>query len=81
MLIDCYECKGKVSEFAVACPHCGAVPKDDDSVSVIVSDMDMKISSMIWFLLKAAIAAVPAVIIIYTAWTIIGGVMSPLLHM
>ncbi|MCX7175982.1 MAG: hypothetical protein NT159_19070 [Proteobacteria bacterium] len=41
----------------------------------------MKISSMIWFLLKAAIAAVPAVIIIYTAWTIIGGVMSPLLHM
>lgn len=81
VLIDCYECKAKVSDTAAACPHCGAVSQSDDSMPVIVTDMDMKISSMIWFLLKAAVAAVPAVIIIYVAWTIIGGIMSPLLHM
>jgi hypothetical protein len=57
------------------------VSQNDDAMPVVVTDMDMRISSMIWFLLKAAIAAVPAAIIIYTAWTIIGGVMSPLLHM
>jgi hypothetical protein len=43
--------------------------------------MDMKFSSMFWVLIKLSFAAVPAVIVIYTAWTIIGGVMSPLLHM
>lgn len=81
VLIDCYECKAKVSDNAAACPHCGAVSQSDDAMPVIVTDMDMRISSMIWFLLKAAIAAVPAAIIIYTAWAIIGGVMSPLLRM
>ena len=81
MLIDCYECNAKVSDTAASCPHCGAVSQSDDAMPVIVTDMDMKISSMIWFLLKAAIAAVPAAIIIYTAFTIFGGVMSPLLHL
>lgn len=81
VLIDCYECKAKVSDKAAACPQCGAVSQSDDAIPVIVTDMDMKISSMIWFLLKAAVAAVPAAIIIYTAWTIIGGVLNPLLHM
>ena len=41
----------------------------------------MKLETMIWFLIKAAVAAVPAVIVIYTAWTIIGGLLSPLLHL
>ena len=81
MLIECYECKGQVSDNAASCPHCGAVSQSDDAMPVIVTDMDMRISSMIWFLLKAAIAAVPAAIIIYTAWAIIGGVASPLLRM
>ena len=57
MLIDCYECKAQVSDKAAACPQCGAVSQSDDAIPVIVTDMDMKISSMIWFLLKAAIAA------------------------
>jgi len=41
----------------------------------------MKFRTMIWFLIKVSFAAVPAVIVVYTAWTIIGGVLSPLLHM
>jgi hypothetical protein len=82
VLIDCYECKAKVSDSAASCPHCGAVSLDSDStLPVEVLNVDMKIGTMIWFLIKVAIAAVPAVIVIYTAWTIIGGVLSPLLHL
>ncbi|HAL36615.1 MAG TPA: hypothetical protein DCP03_00200 [Polaromonas sp.] len=82
VLIDCYECKAKVSESAASCPHCGAIPLDPvRSLPVEVSDLDMKFRTMIWFLIKVSFAAVPAVIVVYTAWTIIGGVLSPLLHM
>ena len=82
MLIDCYECKAKVSDSAASCPQCGAIPLDPSrSLPVEISDADMKFSTMFWFLIKLSFAAVPAVIVIYTAWTIIGGVMNPLLHM
>jgi len=82
VLIDCYECNAKISDSAPNCPHCGAVPLDPlRSLPVEVGNIDMKLPTMIWFLIKAAIAAVPAVIVIYTAWTIIGGILSPLLHL
>ena len=82
MLIDCYECKARISESAASCPHCGAIPLDAaHSLPVEVSDLNMRFSTMFWFLIKAAFAAVPAVIVIYTAWTIAGGVLSPLLHL
>lgn len=55
--------------------------KDEDSLAVVVTDMDMGIFSMIWFLIKVSIAAVLAVIVIYTAWAIIGGILNPFLHM
>jgi hypothetical protein len=29
-LIDCYECKEKMSSFATSCPNCGAQPEDVD---------------------------------------------------
>jgi len=48
---------------------------------VEVFNFDMKFVSMFLFLIKAAFAAVPAVIVIYTAWTIAGGILSPLLHL
>lgn len=82
MLIDCSECKAKISDTAANCPHCGAIPLDPTrALPVEVSDLDMKFSSMVWILIKLSFAAVPAVIVIYLAWTIIGGVMNPLLHM
>ena len=82
VLIDCYECNAKVSDQAASCPHCGAIPVDaEHSLPVEVLDVDMKFGTMFWFLIKASFAAVPAVIVIYTAWTVIGGVMNPLLHM
>lgn len=82
MLVDCYECGAKVSDRASACPHCGVLnPDPSHALPVDVSDFEMKFGSMVWFLIKVAFAAVPAVIVIYTAWTVIGGVMNPLLHM
>ena len=80
MMIDCYECKAKVSDTAASCPHCGALPLDSDrSLSVTVTDLDMKFSTIFWFLIKASVAAVPAVVVLYTASTVIGGIVTPLL--
>ncbi len=82
MLIDCPECKAKVSDSAASCPHCGALPPDSGQcLPVLVSDLDMKFSTIFWFMIKAAVAAVPAVIVLYTASTVIGGVIGPLLHL
>ena len=81
MLIDCYECKAKVSDTAASCPHCGALPLDSDkSLSVSVADLDMKFMSIFWFLIKASVAAVPAMVVLYTASTVIGGIVTPLLN-
>ena len=82
VLIECYECKAKISETAASCPQCGAIPLDPArAIPVEVFNVDMKISTMFMFFLKAAVAAVPAVIVIYTVWTIIGGILAPLLHL
>ncbi|MCX7163303.1 MAG: hypothetical protein NT083_09715 [Rhodocyclales bacterium] len=82
VLIDCYECQAKVSDSAASCPKCGAIPPDPiRALPVEVSDLDMRFGSMFWGLIKLSFAAVPAVIVIYTAWTIIGGVLNPMLHM
>ncbi|OIQ75067.1 hypothetical protein GALL_432670 [mine drainage metagenome] len=82
MLIDCYECKAKVSDTAASCPHCGALPEDsDNSLSVSVSDLDMRFMTIFWFMIKASVAAVPAVVFLYTAATVITGVLTPLLHL
>lgn len=82
MLIDCYECKTRISDTAASCPHCGAItPITTGSLPVVVSDLDMKFSTIFWFLIKASVAAVPAVVVLYTAATVIGGVLTPLLHL
>ena len=82
MLIECYECKARISDTAASCPHCGAIPLDPiRSLPVEVFNVDMKFFTIFWFLIKAAVAAVPAVIVIYTAWTIAGGILAPLLHL
>jgi hypothetical protein len=81
VLIDCHECKGRVSDTAASCPHCGAVPLDaGHSLPVVVSDLDMRFATIFWFLIKVAFAAVPAVVVLYTASTVIGGIIQPLLR-
>ena len=82
MLIECKECKGQLSDTAACCPQCGAIAEDPvRSMPVEVFDVDMKFMTMIYFLIKVAVAAIPAVIILYTAWTVIGGILTPLLNL
>ena len=82
MLIDCYECKAKISDTAPSCPHCGAVSQENGvSLSVVVSDLDMKFSTIFWFMIKAAVAAVPAVVVLYSAQIVISGIITPLLKL
>lgn len=82
MLIDCYECKAKISDTAPSCPQCGAVSQESGvSLSVAVSDLDMKFSTIFWFLIKAAVAAVPAVVVLYCAQIVISGLITPLLKL
>jgi hypothetical protein len=81
VLIQCYECKAQISDTAANCPHCGALPPGAGrSMSVTVADMDMKLVTIFFFFLKAAIAAFPALMILYTAITVLSGVVQPLLH-
>jgi len=81
VLIECYECKAKISDTAAACPHCGALPPDAvHTLPVFVSDLNMKFGTMFWFMIKAAVAAVPAAVVLYTASTVIGGLITPLLR-
>ena len=82
MLIDCYECKAKISDTAASCPHCGALPEDSDrSLSVTVTDLDMRFMTIFWFIIKAAVAAIPALVLLYTASIVARGVLQPLFHL
>src|SRR5687767_11583312 len=59
----CAECKSQVSTTAPSCPHCGALFAPP-SGRVTVHDVDMPFWSMVMFLVKLAIAAIPAAIIV-----------------
>ena len=82
MLIECYECKARISDTAAACPHCGAVPAGGlgRSVSVTVADLDMKFVTIFIFLIKLALAAFPALMLGYTVITVVSGIITPMLH-
>ena len=56
MLIECPECKASISDTAASCPQCGAVPADAGrTLPVYVADLNMKFSTMFWFMIKAAV--------------------------
>ena len=57
----------------------------DEDVTVAVADFDMPFGSMISFMIKWSIAAIPAAIILLVlgalVWTILGGVLSDLFQL
>ncbi len=60
---ECVDCGGLVSPRAVICPHCGR-PFGDGVQAVSVVDVGMPFDSMVMFLIKWALAALPAALII-----------------
>jgi len=73
-LIKCPECGAQVSELARACPNCGyafdavtvegADEKKGVIQGVVVNDINMTFSSMVSFMIKWALATIPAAIIL-----------------
>ncbi|VAX17744.1 hypothetical protein MNBD_NITROSPINAE03-237 [hydrothermal vent metagenome] len=73
-LIKCPECSAQVSEQASACPKCGysfgamavkvADEEKDEIQGVVVTDINMTFSSMVSFMIKWALATIPAAIIL-----------------
>lgn len=53
-----------------------------DQQKVVVTDIDMKFGTMVWFLVKLAIASIPAALILLIFGVIlaliVGGVVRPL---
>lgn len=81
-LAACDDCGGTVSVDAEICPHCGARYRPAMTAQVRIADIDMAFWSMVVFMVKWAIATIPAVFIligaIMLAAILFGGVGSAL---
>ena len=86
MLVDCYECQGKVSERAFICPHCGAPPPTEDSLTgkklpyrmpvMDVRNVNVDFWNLVQLMVKGVFAAIPAALIVFFL-TLVGiGVFS-----
>lgn len=80
-VIACPDCKGTISRKAPSCPHCGSpfltAPL---SVDAAVVDVRMPFMSMVVFMVKWAIASIPAAIILIVigmlAFMLLGGMVA-----
>jgi len=85
-LIKCPECGAEVSAAARFCPKCGdtfgaiAVKVTDENKgtiqSVVVTDINMTFSSMVSFMIKWALATIPAAIILAGIFFIFTGLFA-----
>ena len=80
----CPHCAGQLSDDAQFCQHCmtnlaGTPAVLIPSVSVTrvsVIDVDMPFGSMVKFMIKWALAAIPAVIILFIVGAILAGILA-----
>jgi len=63
-LVACPECQKEISQYARWCPQCGHVRISSAPLRADVTDIEMGFGSMIVFMLKWSIAAIPALIIL-----------------
>lgn len=74
MLVACEECSQKISDQAVACPHCGAPfvaydkatgqRADTSALRVRVRDLDVPFGALLVLGFKLAIAWLPAMLVL-----------------
>lgn len=74
-LVPCADCGAQISKKAAACPACGAPGGFASAQRVIVRDINMEFGTMIAFMVKAAFAAIPALVILALVWAVIVGVV------
>lgn len=63
-LVSCSDCDGQVSRMAVVCPHCGR-PFGNGRQPIEVMNIKMEFEAMVWFIVKWALASIPAMIILF----------------
>lgn len=63
-LVTCLDCDGAISRHAVACPHCGR-PLANARQPVEIMNIKMEFEAMVWFIVKWALASIPAAIILF----------------
>lgn len=79
-LIACPECTKQVSSFAPYCPGCGCPikasgeTKPSETQRVAIEDVHMEFGSMVVFMIKWAIAVIPAAIILVIIGAVISGI-------
>lgn len=81
-LITCKECSQQVSEYAQTCQHCGFPPQNGRRmpIEVIVTDVDMHFGTMISFMVKLVLAAIPAIIILFIFAAVAFSIFSAIIH-
>lgn len=75
----CEDCGGLVSRMAVSCVHCGRpFGGDEDARSAPVSVVDVRMNfwSMVIFMVKWTIAAIPAAVILVLVVMLVFGVLG-----
>ncbi len=75
-LIACAVCNQQISDSAQTCPHCGDPRTYSKSSAVTVKNVDMEFGTMIGFMVKAAIAAIPAAIILFIIGAVVMGMLG-----
>lgn len=79
-LVPCKDCDQKISARAHTCPHCGCPANPLIKASVNVNNIDMEFGTMVTFMVKAAIAAIPAAIIIVVLGGLTVALLGGMLH-
>lgn len=62
-MVYCGDCNGRVSRQAVVCPHCGR-QFGNGRQPVEIMNIRMEFEAMVWFIVKWALASIPAMIIL-----------------
>jgi hypothetical protein len=87
-LATCSKCGDLFSAESGSCPTCRYPRTGDEAIvmrgasapkvptSVVVTDFDMPFGSMVSFMVRWAIAAIPAVIILFVIFAVLGSVMG-----
>lgn len=75
-MIACPECTHQISDLASHCPHCGGPSRKGVTQNVTVGDIDMHFGTMVGFMVKAAVAAIPAAIILFATGAFAFGIVG-----
>lgn len=76
-LVNCADCQTEISSRALACPKCGrphyvpVQPSDKPTEKVTVEDIDMAFFSMVAFMVKWALASIPALFLLYMLYMVV----------